>query len=42
VENNVTGLLGSIIAEKTGMIIEEKILRYDARPFTPEYILRRL
>ncbi|HIP74489.1 MAG TPA: 2-oxoacid:acceptor oxidoreductase subunit alpha [Euryarchaeota archaeon] len=42
VENNVTGLLGDIIAEKTGMIIEEKILRYDARPFTPKYILRRL
>lgn len=42
VENNVTGLLGDIIAEKTGIIIEEKILRYDARPFTPEYIKRRL
>jgi len=42
VENNVTGLLGDIIAEKTGMIIEEKILRYDARPFTPKYIIRRL
>lgn len=42
VENNVTGLLGDIIAEKTGFIIEEKILRYDARPFTPKYISRRL
>ena len=42
VENDVTGLLGDIIAEKTGMIIEEKILKYDARPFTPEYIIRRL
>ncbi len=42
VENNVTGLLGQIIAENTGIIIEEKILRYDARPFTPSYILRRL
>ncbi len=42
VENDVTGLLGDVIAEKTGMIIEEKVLRYDARPFTPEYIIRRL
>lgn len=42
VENNVTGLLGQIIAEQTGMVIDEKILRYDARPFTPSYILRRL
>ena len=42
VENNVTGLLGQIIAEQTGILIDEKILRYDARPFTPSYILRRL
>ena len=35
VENNATGQLGRLIAEKTGVIIEEKnkILRYDGRPF---------
>ena len=32
VENNSTGQLGSLIAEKTGIFIENKILRYDGRP----------
>ena len=42
VENNSTGLLGDIIAEQTGFIIKNKILRYDARPFTAEYIINKL
>lgn len=35
IENNSTGQLGSLIAEKTGIFIEDKnkILRYDGRPF---------
>jgi len=35
VENNSTGQLANLIAEKTGIFIEDKnkILRYDARPF---------
>ncbi len=35
VENNSTGQLGNLIAEKTGIFIEDKnkILRYDGRPF---------
>ncbi|MDO8528823.1 MAG: 2-oxoacid:acceptor oxidoreductase family protein [Nanoarchaeota archaeon] len=35
VENNATGQLGDVIAEKTGMFIEDKnkVLRYDGRPF---------
>jgi 2-oxoglutarate/2-oxoacid ferredoxin oxidoreductase subunit alpha len=35
VENNATGLLGDVIAEKLGIFIEDKnkILRYDGRPF---------
>ncbi len=35
VENSATGQLGKLIAEKTGIIIEDKnkILRYDGRPF---------
>lgn len=40
VENNVTGLLGQIITEKTGMKIENKILKYDSRPFVPEEIIK--
>ncbi len=35
VENNATGMLADILAEKTGIMIEQKnkILRYDGRPF---------
>ncbi len=33
IENNSTGLLGNLISEKTGIFIENKILRYDGRPF---------
>ncbi len=35
IENNATGLLGGLVAEKTGIFIEDKnkILRYDGRPF---------
>ncbi len=35
IENNATGQLGDVIAEKTGVFIEDKnkILRYDGRPF---------
>lgn len=33
IENNVTGQLGRLLREKTGMIIKNRILKYDARPF---------
>ena len=33
VENNATGQLCDVIREKTGVKIDDKILRYDARPF---------
>ncbi len=42
IENNVTGLLGDIIAEQTGKIIEKKILKYDARPLTSEEIVMKV
>ncbi|MCD6232883.1 2-oxoacid:acceptor oxidoreductase subunit alpha [bacterium] len=42
VENNVTGLLGDVIAEQTGIIIKDKILKYDARPFIAEDIEERI
>ncbi len=42
VENTSTGQIGKLLAMETGIITEDKILRYDARPFTPEYIRRRL
>jgi len=34
VENNLTGQLGRLIREKTGIKIENRILKYDARPFS--------
>jgi len=42
VENNLTGLLGDVIAEQTGFIIKDKVLRYDGRPFTSEYIIHEI
>ena len=42
VENNVTGLLGDIIAEQTGYIIKNKVLKYDARPFVSEFIVNKI
>ncbi|MFP4115983.1 MAG: 2-oxoacid:acceptor oxidoreductase family protein [Candidatus Aenigmatarchaeota archaeon] len=33
VENNSTGLLGDLITENTGHVIDKKILKYDGRPF---------
>ena len=41
VENNVTGLLGDVIAEQTGIVIKKKVLKYDGRPFTPEIIIKK-
>jgi len=34
IEDNVTGQLGRLLREKTGIKIENKILKYDGRPFT--------
>jgi 2-oxoglutarate/2-oxoacid ferredoxin oxidoreductase subunit alpha len=34
VEQNVTGQLGRLIREKTGISIKNRILKYDSRPFT--------
>ncbi len=42
VENSSTGLLADIIAEKTGIMIKEKILKYDGRPFSPEDIIKKI
>lgn len=39
IENNVTGLLGQIIREQTGQLIKNKVLKYDARPFTSQEVV---
>ena len=42
VEQNYLGQLGGLIAEQTGFMIEEKVLKYDGRPFTAKYIIDNL
>jgi 2-oxoglutarate ferredoxin oxidoreductase subunit alpha len=42
VENSATGALADIIAEQTGLIVKDKVLKYDARPFTPEFLIGKL
>jgi len=39
VEVNATGQLARLIRTETGHVPDGKILRYDGRPFTPEYII---
>jgi 2-oxoglutarate ferredoxin oxidoreductase subunit alpha len=42
VEGNATGQMARLIRRETGFQIEERVLRYDGLPFTPEYILGKL
>jgi len=42
VENNVTGQLGRLIREKTGIKIEKRILKYDGRPFMSDELKLQL
>lgn len=44
IENNATGQLGELIAEKIGIFIEDKnkILRYDGRPFLADELLKEI
>lgn len=38
VEQNATGQLAALIREHTGILIKEKLLKFDGRPFFPEEI----
>lgn len=42
IENSATGLLADVIAEQTGLMIKNKILKYDGRPFVPEDIIKSI
>ena len=42
VENSSTGLLSNLIAEKTGIFIDKKILRYDGRPFLADELKKKI
>lgn len=39
VEQNATGQLASLIREHTGILLKEKLLKFDGRPFVPEEIV---
>ena len=41
VEANATAQLATLIRAQTGLAVDRTILRYDGRPFSPEYIVRR-
>lgn len=42
VEQNATGQLASLIREHTGVLIKEKILKFDGRPLYPEEIVEKV
>ena len=42
IENNHDGQLSGLIREQTGLEIENKLLKYDGRPFYPEEIVKKI
>lgn len=42
IETNFEAQMGGVIAEKTGVLIAEKFLKYDGRPFHPAEILEKI
>ena len=42
VEQNATGQLASLIREHTGILMKEKLLKYDGRVWYPEEIMEKV
>ena len=42
VEENYSGQLGALVREHTGVKIEDRILKYDGRPFSEDEVVRAL
>ena len=42
VENNYTGQFADLFSQSTGLPVNQRILKYDGRPFTPGEIIDRL
>jgi 2-oxoglutarate ferredoxin oxidoreductase subunit alpha len=42
VEQNSTGQLAGLITQHTGIMIKERILKFDGRPFYPEEIAEKV
>lgn len=42
IENNATGQMAHLIERETGQTIDSSILKFDGRPFSPQYIVNAL
>ncbi|MBU0907122.1 MAG: 2-oxoacid:acceptor oxidoreductase family protein [Nanoarchaeota archaeon] len=42
IENNLTGQLGRLIREKTGISVKKRILKFDARPFHSDILKQQI
>ncbi len=42
VENNATGQLAQLLRMTTGISVDDALLRFDGRPFSPEYVMEGL
>lgn len=42
IETNSEAQMGGVIAQNTGIIIEDRLLRYDGRPFNPAQIIEKI
>ncbi|MCD4760762.1 2-oxoacid:acceptor oxidoreductase subunit alpha, partial [bacterium] len=42
IENNSNGQLGNLIAQETGIVIKNRLLKYDGRPFYREELTKVL
>jgi len=42
VEENFSGQLGQLLREQTGVKIEDRLLKYDGRPFSEDELVREL
>ncbi len=42
VEGNDSGEMKKLISQETGKVVDHEILKYDGRPFTPEYIVQKV
>lgn len=42
VESNATGQFARVLRAELGFTVSDSVLKYDGRPFTPEYIIREL
>ena len=42
IESNATGQMANLITSETGFIVKNRILKFDGRPLTPQYIIDNL